>query len=496
MYYYCVQKIETLLFVFYLQGKMIESVDNFSDFSTKCGLFAVVSKERTFNLSVVQDGLTGLQHRGQESAGITYVDLQSGGLKTFKGFGFVDEVFGDTANEIENGVRRILNTSGVSTYAALGHVRYSTSGVKERNVNFVQPMESSDSTFVIAHNGNIPLTISNKDYTTDTQYLLNRIQDIKLPMVHRLYSIVNKVPGAFCMIVMTNESLWVVRDRYGFRPLCLGTDVMGSWYISSEDSAFSSDIARVRDVNPGEIVEIQIRTARLRTHNNVSKQKLRSHCLFEFIYFMRPDTIADTVVVEDFRKRCGKQLANSETKVFDPNDDTVVVGAPFTGIPVAREYAQTLGLKYDQNVLQKERKRRTFILPKDRDHACETIYKYSPALTKGKTIIVIDDSIVRGTTLKNIIAKLFEFEAKAVHIRIASPPVKSECYFGIDIPTKEELVGHSNTTIDNIRKHIGATSLRYLTIDEMVHKCLPGLTKNQVCHGCFSGEYPNKSLEW
>jgi amidophosphoribosyltransferase len=218
----------------------------------------------------------------------------------------------------------------------------------------------------------------------------------------------------------------------------------------------------------------------------------RSHCLFEYIYFLRPLSIADGVYVESFRKNCGKTLAKKEIIRFNPKN-TVVVGAPYTGIPSAKKYAEILGLPYKQ-LLTKTKKRRTFILPENRDKACDTIYQYSEPDILNKKIILIDDSIVRGNTLKSIAKQLRRLGAKEIHIRVASPPVISECFFGIDIPTKEELIGcRLNCDIDAMKDEMGLDSLVYLTVEETI--MLMGRDQN-FCSGCFTGKYPDSLLDW
>ena len=278
-----------------------------------------------------------------------------------------------------------------------------------------------------------------------------------------------------------------MRDRYGVRPLCLGKDKDGTWYVSSESIALPRDVARIRDVAPGEIIEFNLDGS---TNSYYLTPVQRSHCLFEYIYFLRKDTIADGVHVETFRENCGTILAKKEKYNFNPLE-CIVVGAPDTGIPSAIEYANKLGLPYKQ-VLTKAKKRRTFILPDKREKACDTIYQYSEIDIIGKIIILIDDSIVRGTTLKSIAKQFWDCGAKEIHIRISSPPVISQCYFGIDIPTKEELIGaRLKSNIDDIVKELLITSLEYLTLEET-----QSLLNSGFCSGCFTGKYPNGLLDW
>lgn len=471
------------------------------ELQTKCGIFGFYSFNEKRVVSEVVEGLSKLQHRGQEGAGVSYLDSRDRNITT-KNLGFVEEVFKDSQLEL------------VWSKSALGHVRYSTSGSKNKHQN-IQPLGNSN--VVIAHNGNVPkipdryvhhIVHDHTDYH-DTTTLLRIIDtfdpfvDNGYTMLDHLQKLVERIPGAYCLAILAYGKFYVVRDRYGIRPLCLGKSTQDeSWWVSSESCAFPDHVKRIRDVEPGEIIEFRDDGGTTSRHGgngglqnskneSGSSNSLNSLCLFEYIYFLRPGTIADGTHVEHFRKKCGTKLAEKENIVFSAKD-TVVVGAPYTGLPSAKTFAKCLGLPYSQ-LLNKTKKRRTFILPSERDKACETIYKYNPNEISGKRIVLIDDSIVRGTTLKSIAEKFWEYGAKEIHIRIASPPVVSECFFGIDIPTKNELIAsrlEKNTS--DMSKEMTLTSLEYMSLDSLFEI----LGSDGYCSGCFTGKYPRGLLDW
>ena len=460
---------------------------NDSNLQTKCGIFAFFSFNEKRSVSDIVDGLSKLQHRGQESAGISYLNSR-GYIVTTKGLGFVDEVFEDSLLDL------------VWADAAIGHVRYSTSGSKNKFEN-IQPL--GNSSIVIAHNGNIPKMPEHYAYeeqTHDTTALLKMIKTFEetsqCSMLDHLQNLVEIVPGAYCLAILAFGKFYVLRDRYGVRPLCLGKSTQdSSWWVSSESCAFPEHVRRIRDVEPGEIIEFRrdggTNSKNVKTISPISRISPISHCLFEYIYFLRPGTIADGAHVEHFREKCGAKLAEMEQVIFDARD-TVVVGAPYTGLPSAKMYAKCLGLSYSQ-LLNKTKKRRTFILPAERDKACETIYKYNPNEISGKRIVLIDDSIVRGTTLKSIAEKFWEYGAKEIHIRIASPPVVSECFFGIDIPTKNELIASRLTgDITSMAQEMTLNTLVYLPLEALFEI----LGNSGYCSGCFTGKYPDGLLDW
>jgi amidophosphoribosyltransferase len=449
---------------------------------TECGVFAYYNRKRKLNIDTCVAALTKLQHRGQESVGISYNTINSDQqyiVTTFKGFGFVDEVFKKKNSHFAN--------------ICTGHVRYSTSG-GSRTLDYVQPIGNDKVT--IAHNGNISKLP--KEYSHDSTFIFDYItkntHDIVDPntlneiVLSNIKHFVRNVSGAYCLVIMTPTKLFAARDRYGIRPLCLGKDTNKTWFIASESVALPDNADRIRDVRPGEIIDFDD-TGSLNSHSEYPVQ--RSHCLFEYIYFLRKDTIADGILVDRFRQKCGRVLAKNEELTFTC-EDTIVVGAPHTGISSALEYASCMGLSYKQ-VLTKTKKRRTFILPDKRDKACDTIYAYSESDIGNKTIILIDDSIVRGNTIKSIAKKFWEYGAKEIHIRVASPEVISQCYFGIDIPTKEELIA-SNTNCNNemMIKEMGVTSLMYIKLKDIEN--IIGLGKG-LCSGCFTGKYPDGILD-
>jgi amidophosphoribosyltransferase len=456
-----------------------------SQLATECGIFAFFNPNTMLPLTTAVQGLEKLQHRGQESSGLSYVAHNN--IFTHKRLGFVEEVYTNL-------------DSNLRSSACLGHVRYSTSGSKG-DLNHIQPI--GDHSLTIAHNGNIPNLPGG--YTHDTTFLYDVLtgkcslgdsedsEDSKDQLESNLRRLVEKVPGAYCLCILTTTAMYVVRDRYGIRPLCIGKDPHGTWVVSSESVAFSDTTQIVHDMYPGEILKICPDGS---TRSVLVSPVKRTHCLFEYIYFLRKDSIADGIHVEEFRQKCGAFLAKQESCLFLA-ENTIVVGAPYTGIPSAKEYARCIGVPYVQ-VIRKIKKRRTFILPDKREKTCDTIYEYDENKIAGKRIIVVDDSVVRGTTIPSIANQLWNYGAKEIHIRVASPPVVSQCYFGIDIPTKDELVAFRNSDSNNnvnmaaIAKEMGITSLRYLTLEE-TQELLGG---NNYCSGCFTGKYPDKLLDW
>lgn len=460
-----------------------------SSLKTECGIYGIYyfNEIKTNNLSASRGtilGLEKLQHRGQESAGISYIKNNKSII--LKNIGLVKDIFKDN----------IIPTSNI----CIGHVRYSTSGKskisKEHQLLECQPLRDihikTGIQFSIAYNGNMPNFNKTFLEDNDTFYLKNRIKESTLSIKDTLIKLLNDIPGVYCLLIMINNKIYALRDKYGVRPLCIGRNEYGLC-ISSESCALDiNNFKLVRDIQPGELVcidECGITTL------YILNQKKRLFCIFELIYFLREDSILDNYNVIEVRKIFGRILALEEKKcndmiIFKNVSNIIVVGSPNTAIPSAKEYANVLKLNYQQVIVKKDKKR-TFILPnnEDRIKSCNNKFKIIDDITN-KDIILVDDSLVRGNTLKSLIILLRQYNVKSIHIRIASPPVKYPCFFGIDIPTSNELIAY-NKSIDRIKKEMNVDSLHYIKLE--VFKEYMG---DNFCMGCFDGIYNKELLEW
>lgn len=450
-----------------------------------CGILGIVdnkeiSSEYFLNL------LKKIQHRGQESFGISWVEKNEINLKKYKGM-----IQDNTVNNFESNI-------------IIGHNRYSTSGKSKNNATQdqiskeIQPFNgiSKCGEFVLVHNGNIP-NLDIKDANSDTEFLVKQIENLKYDnWLDILKHIMNNFKKAYCLLIMTDNEIYVIRDKYGVRPLCIGYNETG-WCVSSESCVFS-DYNFLRDVRPGEIVKInkeEIKTIYLEKHET------KSYCLFEYIYFLNENSYADNYQVSKLRYKYGEQLANDDKKNNFTLDNPLVVGSPSTGIPSGKGYADKMRFEYIQVLKKNAKVGRTFILEnnKKRDIACKKKYYLDTEKIKDRNIIIVDDSLVRGTTMKNLIKIFRESGAKSVHIRIAAPPIKYPCYFGVDIPTREELIANKIKGEDireisiGVKQLIGADSLYYLGINSI--KNIMQKDFNNLCTGCFNSNY-NEKLEW
>ena len=454
----------------------------------ECGIFGVYSKEvRDDIMGLGYYGLFALQHRGQESAGLTVSNM--GDLETIKGMGLVSEVFTD---------KDLTENKG---NALIGHVRYSTTG--SSSLMNAQPLGGYFmlGQFAIAHNGNLVNTATLRrqlesesavfQTTTDTELILNLLSrysrnGIKSMIVNTMKTI----KGSFALVMLIGDKLIGVRDPNGIRPLCLGKINGGTYVLASETCALDTvDAKFIRDIEPGEIVIIDSDGVdSIKYEKNSSK----APCSFEYIYFARPDTKIDGIDVYSVRHQTGKYLYRQ-----NPIEADVVIGVPDSGIPAAIGYSEESKIPYGIGLVKNKYIGRTFISPSQelREKSVKVKLNAIKKVVEGKRVVVIDDSLVRGTTSKKLVKMLREAGAKEVHFRSASPVVKNECYFGIDIATKKELIG-SKMSLEEIREKIDADSLDYLTLENL--KLTLGGTN--FCMGCFTGNYPitdmeNKSLE-
>ena len=448
-------------------------------FREECGVFGILdTSSQNPNASLMTYyGLFALQHRGQESCGIAYSDGETVEFK--KDMGLVSEVFS----------RDVLDEMG--GFAAIGHVRYSTKGDSKR-IN-AQPISVNYKlgTIAVAHNG----TLVNAEVVrelmedggvifqtdSDSEVILNLIaRSAKRGFKTAVKEAMQAVKGSYAIVMLTEDSLIGARDPYGIRPLCLGKK--GDQYLlASESCAFDAVGAElVRDVKPGEI--IMITRDGIESINEV-EQTITSTCSFEYIYFARPDSKMDEIGIYKARERAGEILAKNH-----PVDADVVTGAPDSGIPAAVGFSRASGIPYEIGLVKNRYIGRTFISPTQemREHSVHVKMNALRANVEGKRIVLIDDSIVRGTTSKRLITLLKEAGALEVHLRISSPKVQYPCYFGIDTPYRSDLMASTNST-NEMAKIIGADSLEFLTIDELTES-LGG--RDRFCMGCFSGVYP------
>lgn len=454
----------------------------FDSIHEECGVFGIYEKERSDVASSVYFGLYALQHRGQESCGITVSD--DGVFRHKRADGLVSEVF--TKEELAK-----LDGANI----AVGHVRYSTTGGHSHNN--IQPLviRHVKGNMALAHNGNLvnaseirrqfELNGAIFHGTSDTEAIAYLIVRERLNTSSTEEAVEKAMPfikGAYSCILMTATKMIAFRDPNGFRPLCIGQTHDGAYVVSSESCALDSVGADfVRDVEPGEIVVIGPEGLRsIKTHCSTS----RNICIFEYIYFARPDSVIDGVSVHGARLRAGRLLAK-----HSPVDADIVIGVPDSGLDAALGFAEESGIPYGIGFIKNKYVGRSFIQPEQhqRENAVKIKLNAVRETVAGKRVIMIDDSIVRGTTSARIVHLLREAGAKEVHVRISSPPFVHSCYFGTDIDSEENLIAGKCHSNEEIAKFIGADSLAYLPVE-----CLEELVSDKfgVCKGCFTGNYP------
>tara|TARA_X000000950_G_C13849316_1_gene633764 strand:- start:375 stop:1733 length:1359 start_codon:yes stop_codon:yes gene_type:complete len=430
----------------------------------KCGIYGIYSK--SYNKNIIIDTICGLellQHRGQEGCGLAYLD-DNRKYNLSKGAGLVKDVFNK-------------NNFKVNSNMVIGHVRYSTSGqskIKDSSVyDECQPLfgKCNLGSFYLAHNGNIPnLSIH------DTQYIIQFLEkDISNTWRQKLISLLETIPCAYCLLIITKDCIYALRDRFGIRPLCIGINE-DKYCVTSETCALDK-YNFLKNVNPGEI--IQLSNSGVDSIYFSYKSKL-SICSFEFIYFLNINSICDNYAVKDVRSKLAIKLAQKET--LSNINDYIVVGIPESGIYYGKEYANYLNLNYSQFIKKNKKINRTFILPSDeeRNNACLKKFIYDFENLKNKKLIIIDDSIVRGNIIRAVIKKLWECNVNEIHIRIPCAPVIDRCRLGIDIPNRNELLAY-NRSIEDIKNKLNINSIQYLTYNEM-SDILPE-NSNKECFG-------------
>ncbi len=446
----------------------------------ECGIFGIYAPSGDMAKEVYY-GLTALQHRGQESCGIA-VNYDRD-ISHYKDVGLVNEVFND----------RIL--SELKGNMAIGHVRYSTAGSSRRENAQPLVLRYVKGELAIAHNGNLLNDdVLRKEYersgaiyqtTADTEIIAYTIakERVESPSIEEAVSrSMKKLVGAYSLILMSPKKLIAAKDPWGFRPLCMGK-LDDKIIFASESCAFDAIGATfVRELEPGEIVVVEDGNIKSFLDNVKEKQNI---CIFEYIYFSRPDSVINGQLVNDSRRMAGSILAKEH-----PVDADIVIGVPDSGIAAAYGYAKQSGIPLEEGFIKNRYITRTFIKPTQDERKIAVSLKLSPIkkYVEGKKIVMIDDSIVRGTTSQKIINFLRDAGAKEVHVRISSPPFLWPCYFGTDVPRRSDLVS-VNHSLEETTKLIGADSLGFLSI-ESLSKIIPDAKMQGFCSGCFSGKYP------
>ena len=452
----------------------------FNGLHEECGVFGIYTREETDVSSLMYYGLFALQHRGQESCGIAVND--DGTIRCTKAMGLVSEVFTpDKLAELKGSI-------------ALGHVRYSTTGAS--TPENAQPLVTQyvKGTLSIAHNGNLTNCISLKKklqaegamFRTDVDseviaYMLAKKRSETPSVEEAVEEVMKEIEGGYALLVMSPRKLIAARDPYGLKPLVMG--VLGQNIVfASETCALDAVGAEfVRDVLPGEIVIVD--GDGIRSRQTTAKREAK--CVFEYIYFARADSVMDGISVYEARIRAGRLLARQH-----PVDADIVIGVPESGLDAALGYSLESGIPYVKGFVKNNYVGRTFIKPSQqlRKQAVRIKLNPIPSAVKGKKVIMIDDSIVRGTTIANIVKMLRKAGALEVHVRISSPPFMHPCYYGTDVPSCDALVACQHT-IPEICEIIGADSLGYLNVDSLGE--MLGEEGHKFCDACFTGDYPN-----
>lgn len=453
--------------------------DDFDSPHEECGVFGVYAEgEDVARLTYF--GLFALQHRGQESAGMAVSDGTK--MRTFKDMGLVTQVFDEHILKDMRG------------HISIGHTRYSTTGSSVlRNA---QPVvcESSFGTIAIAHNGNLINTAELRaeleaqeqefESTSDTEVIARMIARSSAPTIEEaIEETMRRISGAYSLLVLTEDKLIGIRDPHGIRPLCLGSLNGSDYILSSETCAINLVGGRfMHEVEPGEMVVIDKSGVKERQVVPVSHHAM---CIFELIYFARPDSLMYGKRVHQARARMGHELAEE----YPVPDAHLVMPIPDTGTPAAIGFAQASRIPYGEGVIKNRYVHRTFIEPDQRMRELGVKMKFSPLRENlaGKKIVMVEDSIVRGTTTGPTIKMLRDAGAREVHVRISSPPIKYPCFYGIDMAKRKELIA-AMKSVDEIRDHIGADSLGYLSIAGLVRAI--GLKRDKFCLACFDGKYP------
>ena len=443
----------------------------------ECGVFGIYGHHEAARLTYL--GLYALQHRGQESCGIVASDGAE--LRLERAMGHVSDAFNQSHLDRLRGAN------------AIGHVRYSTAG--EVSILEAQPflVTCQHGQIAICHNGNLPFAKEERakleregaifSSTSDTEVVLHGVARSRKSVREAIPEVLGETEGAFSMLFLTPTELIAIRDSRGFRPLALGR-LGDAWVVASETCAFDLiDAQYVRDVEPGEMIVID--QDGLRSSHALPKQK-HSMCLFEHVYFARPDSLVYGRSINESRHKMGRRLA-----VEQPADADIVVPVPDSGVAASIGYAAESGLRFRFGLVRNHYVGRTFIEPRQSIRSFGVRIKLNPVrdLINGKRVVLIDDSIVRGTTSKKIVRMVREAGAKEVHVRISCPPTISPCYYGVDTPNKSELIA-AQMSVEEIRSFIEADTLGYLSLEGMI--AATGLSADASCVACWNGKYPTR----
>ena len=449
----------------------------------ECGVFGVISTKRSNVAGITYYGLYALQHRGQESCGIVVND--DGMFSSYKDLGLVSEVFSqETLAQLPEG------------NMAVGHVRYGTTGGTTRNN--CQPIEVNHQKgkMALAHNGNLSNALELRDKlelsgaifhtTSDTEtiaYMITKERLTASSIEEAVCRAMDSLEGAYSLVLMSSAKMIAARDPYGFRPLCFGRLPHGGYVIASESCAISAVGAEfIRDVEPGEILVFSENGIKSYTEH-CGKQN-RKTCIFEHIYFSRPDSVVDGISVHEARMRAGKLLAETY-----PADADIVIGVPDSGLDAALGFSRASGILYGIGLIKNKYIGRTFISPGQEERVDRVRIKLSPveSVIEGKRVVLVDDSIVRGTTSKRIVKLLRDAGAKEIHMRISAPPFLHPCYYGTDIDSEENLIA-CHHSMEEIAELIGVDTLGYLPVEKLDRL----VESKHYCAACFNGEYPTQ----
>lgn len=452
----------------------------FDKLKEECGVFGIFGHPEAANLTYL--GLYALQHRGQESCGIVASDGHK--LRAHKGMGLVADVFRNDD---------VFNTLPGSS--AIGHVRYSTAG--GHDFKNCQPImvDYARGSIALSHNGNLvnaqeirnELEQRGSIFSTvaDTEVIIHLLARAKSDsLIERITEALQFVKGAYSLAFLTETRMVAVRDPYGFRPLILGK-LDGAYIVASETCALDLIEAEfIREIEPGEMVLID--KTGLKSFHPFPKVT-QAPCIFEFIYFARPDSTIFGNQVYKVRKEFGRQLAREHGVEAD-----IVIPIPDSGVPAAIGYAEEAGIPFQLGLIRNHYVGRTFIEPQQSIRHFGVKIKLNPVrdIIEGKRVVVVDDSIVRGTTARKIVKMIRNAGAKEIHMRISSPPTSFPCYYGIDTPTRKELISSSHT-VEEINRYITSDTLGYISLEGMLAAAAGGKTP-YFCHACFSGQYPVK----
>ena len=445
-------------------------------FHEECGIFGIFGHQEASTLT--QLGLFALQHRGQEACGI--VSSDGSDLHQFRSQGLVADVLTED----------VLNK--LSGSSAIGHTRYSTAG--KNTIKEVQPfaVTCQHGDIAVCHNGNLPFAEARRrelelegaifSSTSDTETILHGIARTKAPdTVSAVEAVLKETEGAFSMLFLTPKALLAVRDPRGFRPLVLGK-LNDAWCVASETCAFDLiDAEYVREIEPGEMLIITEEGIESR---QPFPKKQPAVCTFEHVYFSRPDSTIFGISVNQSRHKLGRQLA-----IEQPADADIVVPVPDSGVAAAIGYSNQSGIPFRQGIIRNHYVGRTFIEPSQSIRSFGVRLKLNPIkdLISGRRVVLVDDSIVRGTTSKKIVQMVREAGATEVHVRISCPPTAHSCYYGVDTPHRQDLIA-SRMSIEEIRDYIEADSLGYLSLEGMLEAI--GIDQSSSCTACWSGKYP------